>query len=132
MKNKVIFTLIVGGLVLSAGASQAALDGSKPMICAPRVVQECDEKGCTQVTPEEIDLAGFARVDLRQKHIRAVGKDRETPIEHQEHADGGWIIAGSDGIRGWSMTIEEETGYMTGAISGARYAFVIHGVCGQF
>jgi hypothetical protein len=132
MKTLNILALMLMGLMFSLSA-QAAIDGSKPFICTVRIVHDCDIEGCESGMAEEINMAGFARIDLKKKRIEAIGKDRVTPIEYMETPeDGGWIIGGVDGIRGWSATIADESGEFTGAIAADGYAFTLHGVCAQF
>lgn len=132
MKSMNIVLATFAGLLLSLSA-QAAIDGSEPFICTVRLVHDCDVEGCESGMAEEIGLAGFARVDLKKKRIEAVGMDRVTPIEYMETPeDGGWVIGGVDGIRGWSATIADESGEFTGAIAADGYAFTLHGVCAQF
>ncbi len=132
MKVKAICSGLIVGLLFSF-STLGAIDGSKPFICTMRLVNDCDIEGCESGMPEEIGLAGFARVDLSKKRIEAIGKDRVTPIEYMETPeDGGWIIGGVDGIRGWSATIADESGEFTGAIVADGYAFTLHGVCAQF
>ena len=132
MKSLKLIAAAVAALLVSL-SGHAAIDGSKPFVCSPRVAHECDAGGCVTVTPEEIGLESFARVDLKKKRIEAVGSDRVTPIEYMETPeDGGWVIGGVDGIRGWSATIADESGEMTSTISAAGFAFVFHGVCAQF
>jgi len=132
MKLRLICSTFLLTLMFSLSA-QAAIDGSKPFVCTVRLVNDCDIEGCESGMAEEINLAGFARVDLKNKRIEAIGKDRVTPIEYMETPeDGGWIIGGIEGIRGWSATIADETGEFTGAIAADGYAFTLHGVCAQF
>ncbi len=132
MKSINILALVLLGLLFSLSA-QAALDGSQPLICTVRLVHDCDIEGCESGMAEEIGLAGFSRIDLKKKRIEAIGIDRVTPIEYMETPeDGGWIIGGIDGIRGWSATIADDTGEFTGVIAAAGYAFVLHGICAQF
>ena len=113
--------------------SLAALDGDEPFICAPRHVFECDEiDGCDAALPKEIGLASFAKVDLKAKKITALGIDRVTPIEYSENPEGGWLIAGADGVLSWSGAIAAEDGNMTMSITGDGYTFSIYGHCEQF
>ena len=122
----------LAGVALSL-SGHAAIDGSKPFVCVPRVAHECDAGGCVTVTPEDIGLGSFTRVDLKKKRIETIGADRMTPIEYMETPeDGGWVIGGVDGIHGWSVTIADESGEMTETISGPGIAFVLYGICAQF
>jgi hypothetical protein len=127
-------------LSLAAPAALAAgFDGSRPMLCAPSDLFECDETGCQRVNADEIDAPRFLRVDVKNKlmsRTHPTGKEQESPIERVEELDGKLILQGAedglpnvpDGI-GWSLAIQMDTGRLVLSGSGDDVAFTMFGAC---
>jgi hypothetical protein len=61
--------------------------------------------------------------------VYAAERGRESPIRNLEHLDGTLIIEGGENGRGWTVSIAEETGKMSSAISIEEEAFIIFGGC---
>ena len=137
--------LLAKGLALGVGAvlastAHAAVDGSKPVICAVAEVTECHpDEVCQRVKARDANLPRFLRVDFKAKEITRIdpsGDDLTSEIERRETVDGRLVLQGAedgsegerDGI-GWSMSIDEASGDMVLTGSGAAVAFVIFGAC---
>jgi hypothetical protein len=121
--------LLVAGMALSATAA-GKYDGSAPLLCAPVVVMECGPDGdCQRRSAESVNLPQFFKVDLKARTVRSEETGRDSPIRNLEHLNGQMILQGGQNGRGWSMTISEETGKMSGAISTEGEGFIVFGAC---
>jgi hypothetical protein len=124
--------LAAGGMALMSPSVEAAgkFDGSVAMLCTPTVVTECGAEGeCRRGTPGSVNLPEFLKVDLKAMKVYAEGAGRESPIRNVERSDGHLIIQGGQNGRAWSMTIGEDTGRMSSAISTSHEGFIIFGAC---
>lgn len=120
------------GVCLVSPAAHAAgkYDGSTPFVCVPTAVAECVPDGeCKPGTAESENLPDFFRVDLKNKTVRAEGRNRQSPIKEINRADGVLSLYGSQAHRSWIMIIREATGKMSASITGDGLTFVIFGVC---
>ena len=126
--------------MLSVSAGAGDFDGSKALICSLMDIVECGPGGkCQQVTPEEIGIPYFLKINFKDKKIsttHAGGDKRSTIIENLEKIDGKVIIQGAeDGIEGvrdgvgWSLALAEDTGKMVLTASGDDVGFVVFGAC---
>jgi len=112
----------------------ADFDGSKPLVCAMIEAFECGpDTGCEAGTPESNGLSRFLRVDVGRKEVRTTrqSEERASKIEKVEHADGLLLLSGTQSGRGWTLTINESTGYMVLSVAGDQVAFVVFGACTQ-
>ncbi len=130
--------LALGGVL--ASTAYAAVDGSKPVICAVAEVTECiPEDSCQRVKARDAGLPRFLRVDFKGKEITQIdpsGDDVTSKIERRESVDGRLVLQGAEdgreGVRdgvGWSLSIDEASGNMVLTGSGAEVAFVVFGAC---
>jgi len=129
LKKLFIFMLLFVGLSIPAQAAE--IDGSAPIFCAfTRAVQCHHAVGCDLVTPEEILLPTFVKVDLQKKIVTMpeAGSTRTTEIKNSFRADGKLILQGHEG-RAWSVIINEKTGQMTLALASEEDGFVLFGSC---
>ena len=126
------------GLTLPAAAGD--FDGSQPLLCSVIKVMECVPlEGCSQTTPEEIDLAQFLKVDVKEKRVgpaRPIEGRKGSEIKQISQVGEKLIIQGADaGIEGaregvgWTAAISEETGRFVLTASGEEVAFVAFGAC---
>ncbi len=109
-------------------------DGSKPLVCAMIEAFECGpDTGCERGTPESNGLARFLRVDVGKKEVRTTkeSQERASKIEKVDHAEGVLLLSGTQNGRGWTLTINEATGYMVLSVAGDQVAFVVFGACTQ-
>jgi hypothetical protein len=139
--------LLATGLVLLALAvgtpstALAAMDGSKPLLCAVTTVMECDVEGkCQRITPEQHpDFPAFLKLDVPQKTITPGGTPagsppgttagRKTEIKAVSHVDGRLVLHGGENGRGWAATVAEDTGRMSAGIVTDEFAFNLFGTC---
>jgi hypothetical protein len=124
----ILFLLAIGAQSVLAGD----FDGSTPLVCAMIEAFECGPlTGCESGTPESNGLSRFLRVDVGKKEVRTTreSQDRTSKIEEVEHADGVLLLSGTQSGRGWTLTINESTGYMVLSVAGDQVAFVVFGAC---
>jgi len=105
-------------------------DGSTPLLCVPIGVTECGAEGeCKRGTPESVNLPQFIRVDVKAMTIRSEEQKRESPIKTIEHMNGKLILQGTQGERGWTMLIDEDTGRLSATVTADGEGFVVFGAC---
>lgn len=104
-------------------------DGSRPFLCAVATVMECDGSGqCERHIGDASTVLTFIRIDVAAQTITA-GPTRRTALKSVTRLDGQLILHGGENGRGWSATIEEETGRMAAAIVDNDHTFSIFGGC---
>ena len=124
--------LAAAGLCLAPTLAGAAgkYDGSAPMLCVPLFVTECGAEGeCKRGTPESVNLPQFIRVDVMAMAIRSEEQKRESPIKTVEHMNGKLILQGTQGERGWTMLIVEDSGRMSATVTADGEGFIVFGAC---
>jgi hypothetical protein len=132
--NKLLgIILVIVISIMPFHAAAAALDGSSPLLCAVVEVFECSlERDCSEAEVENVNIPQFIKVDLQSSKISSRDENREkreTVIKNVEHDKGMLIIQGVEDGRGWSITIAEDTGEMTGAATEDAGGFVFVGAC---
>lgn len=104
------------------------LDGVQKLICAPVSAADCPfGEDCNPVTPRDIGVPTFVRVDLEKKQL--IGPERNSPIRVLENADGQLLLGGSERGFAWSLAIDLESGDMSATLTDRDGAFVLHGAC---
>ena len=129
---QVVMLLAASGLCLVPGPAGAAgkHDGSAPLLCVPIGVTECGAEGeCKRGTAESVNLPQFIRVDLKAMTIRSEEQKRDSPIKTVEHMNGKLILQGTQGDRGWTMLIDEDTGRLSATVIADGEGFVVFGAC---
>jgi hypothetical protein len=124
--------LAAAGLCLVPGPAGAAgkHDGSAPLLCVAIAVTECGAEGeCKRGTPESVNLPQFMRVDVKAMTIRSEEKKRESPIKTVDRMNGKLILQGTQGERGWTTLIDEDTGRMSATVTAEGEGFVVFGAC---
>ncbi|HXJ80000.1 MAG TPA: hypothetical protein VMS64_15110 [Candidatus Methylomirabilis sp.] len=126
--------VIVGAVALflaPSGATAAGkYDGSAPMLCVPVLMSECRLEGeCRRVTAESVNLPQFMKVDVKAQKVYSEEAGRASPVTAVEHVNGNVVLEGAQAGRGWTMTISEETGKMSLAISSSEEGWVGFGHC---
>ena len=112
------------------GGAAGKHDGSAPLLCVPIGVTECGAEGeCKRGTPESVNLPQFFRVDLKAMTIRSEEQKRESPIKTVEHMNGKLILQGTQGERGWTMLIDEDTGRLSATVTADGEGLVVFGAC---
>ena len=134
MKLSRYLGVIVWGVALVAAPGHATaagkFDGSAPLLCIPTLVSECRVEGeCKRVAPDGVNLPQFFKVDVKAQKVHSEETERASPFTTLEHFSGTTILQGAQTGRGWTMTISEETGKMSAAISSGAEGWVLFGTC---
>ena len=117
-------------LVPSPAGAAGKHDGSAPLLCVPIGITECGAEGeCKRGTAESVNLPQFIRVDLKAMTIRSEEQKRESPIKTVDHLNGRLILQGTQGQRGWTMLIDEDTGRLSATVIADGEGFVVFGAC---
>jgi hypothetical protein len=125
--------LLVGAMLVTAwfGAAEAAAagpyDGSRPFLCAVTAVMECDASGSCERQIPDVNSPKFVRFDVAARTVSAA--DRKSQLKSVARVDGELILQGSENGRGWSATIDEESGRMAAAIIDNDHVFSMFGNC---
>lgn len=118
-------------LTLLASAMPAA--AQSPWICSLGQYMECNMlDGCADAPPDPAAFPAFLTIDLEAGVVRATEPqfaDRTADILESDRAAGRLVLAGIQGGRGWSLTLIEETGEMSLAISDPDAGILISGRC---
>ena len=80
-------------------------------------------------TAASVNLPQFLKVDVKAMKVQSEETGRDSPIRNVEHQDGNLIIQGGQNGRGWTMTISEDRGLMSGVVTAAGEGFVLFGAC---
>jgi hypothetical protein len=124
--NNVFVAAVLSAIAVPA--LSADFDGSRPMICSAIEANDCAMGAtCTKGLPENLNVPQFIKLDFANKTISANG--RTSPIGHYSHEGGMMVIQGFENYRAWSVTINETTGKLVGAIAGDQEGFLIFGAC---
>ena len=117
-------------LVVPAPAQAAGpFDGTRPFFCAVSTVMECDASGqCERHISNRQNQITFIRVDVAGQVVTASG-GRKSPVKMVTHVDGELILQGGENGRGWSATIDEDSGRMAAAVVDNDYTFSLFGSC---
>ena len=123
----------LAGLLVLAGAAPALaanFDGTKPLICAITTIMECDAGQCDRYAPEGTPAGAprFIKVDIAAKEITA-SAGRKSTLGSSAHIDGRLVLHGGENGRGWSATIDEDSGEMSAAVVDKDHTFSLFGAC---
>jgi hypothetical protein len=112
-------------------ADATGFDGSRDLLCAPTDVAECDFAArCERVSPSEVDLPNFLRLQFARKQMVSVGTpERATAIESVRSLGGTTILQGAENGRAWSLVIDQQSGVMSGSVVDGQGAFAVFGAC---
>jgi hypothetical protein len=103
------------------------------ILCAVASASECDpEGGCRPSTPDAINFARFATVDMKNRVIKSVWPSdlhHETLVEQLVETEAAIVLQGMDDEVAWSMTVEKPSGRFSAAASGVGVVFVLDGTC---
>ena len=118
---KIIHTLPVLALLITAPLGADMLKGADRVLCVPGDVSHClADIGCNLGLPEDRNIPEFIEVDLKRKTLattRASGENRSTPIGSQLRQDDHIYLQGVENGRTFSMVISEMTGNLTFTIA---------------
>ena len=122
--------LALCALFAAVAARAGSVDGSKPLVCDLVEAAQCDGvAACTDVTLEQIDLAGPIHVDFAASRLHSTDEQRTSPIASVEKEDDVILLQGSQNGRGWTMVIDRATGHLSATLADAEGAIVIAGAC---
>ena len=125
------YIMALCALMLLAGTSSICTAAEDSIICTLTRANECSpENGCIQVSVDEMVLPRFVRIDLKSKTITSLDKEipRYTQIATIDRLEGMTVMHGTE-LRGWSIALGEDSGYLTLSASGDGEGFVVFGVC---
>jgi hypothetical protein len=125
--------LTLAGLFVLIGVTPtlaANFDGTKPLICAVTTIMECDAGQCDRYAPEgtTVGAPSFIKVDVNTKLVTA-SFGRKSTLGSVNHIDGRLVLQGGENGRGWSATIDEDSGEMSAAVVDKDYTFSLFGAC---
>jgi hypothetical protein len=128
--------VIRGGLIafacLIASGAKPLLAQSK-MLCSVVHYQECSAGGvCFDAPYEPGDTPAFMTIDRAGGVVHASEprfSDRSSPILNSVEEEGRLMLTGVQEGRAWSITVIEETGEMSLAISDPDEAVLVFGRC---
>ena len=114
---------VTGGVAAAAGP----YDGARPFLCAVTTIMECDNSGGCERQIPDVNSPKFVRFDVAARTVSA--GERKSQLKNVARVDGELILQGSENGRGWSATIDEETGRMAAAIVDNDHIFSMFGDC---
>jgi hypothetical protein len=122
----VLMTVLAG----TAGLAVAGpYDGSRPFLCAVTAIMECAASGaCERHIATDETAPAILKVDVAGQTV-TTGTARRSALKSVTRLDGQLILQGSEDGRGWSATIDEETGRMAVGIVDNDYTFSLFGAC---
>ncbi len=125
--------LIAWMCVAGPPAWAATFDGSTEVICAFMDAIECTSDGnCSQGDADDVSIADFMRIDFKKKRMLLLDEERRgetTAINRIEKLEDRLILQGIEATRGWSLSIDQETGDFVFTVSGQGSGFVVFGEC---
>ncbi len=126
---------LVSLLGLAAPAYAAMIDGSQRLICSSIRTAECSlSDDCTVGLASDINVPQFFYIDLPNKRVEATrpdGSELNTAFTMTANDGAPIVLQGAENGRGWSATIDRETGFLVVAVSGENTAFAVFGACTQ-
>jgi hypothetical protein len=132
---KTLTKFFVGSILSMALAGTSGLawagpiDGSRPFLCAVTAILECGAAGqCERHIAEDETAPAILKVDVAGQTV-TTGTARKSAIKSVTRLDGQLILQGNENGRGWSATIDEDTGGMAVAIVDNDYTFSLFGAC---
>jgi len=111
----------------------ADLDGSKPIICAPVEIKQCENHlNCESETTDSVDMPQFLVFSVADKTVtgtRPSGQAVNAKIDSVQHIDQQMYLQGVQKKLGWSAVIDETKGQMTLMVHDQGSGYVIFGAC---
>jgi hypothetical protein len=117
-----------GLTVLSATASAAPVDGSKPLLCATIDAHDCDAgELCLRALPAELGAPQFLRIDFAKKTV--VGPERTTAIRFMDSGPQQILMQGTEMGFAWTIALDKAEGTMTVTLVNHEDTLVLFGAC---
>jgi hypothetical protein len=137
MINKWLFIALLPGLAL-VSFDAAAIDTSRPVLCASISVQECEDGGeCRSVLAEDVSVPTFFRVDMKNREIKILKTGKGTHIDSSGQLEDQLVLQGvdqgdpeseNDGT-GWTISINGSTARFVATLTANQAAVVVFGAC---
>ncbi|MBV8307644.1 MAG: hypothetical protein JO274_09200, partial [Gammaproteobacteria bacterium] len=110
-------SIVAVGLVISAAAAAADLDGSVPLTCTPTLGLSCiPDKACSKLKPQSDPPPGGWKVDIdfANKIIKTpYHQTNLLPVQNSAINDAQLILQGASEKFGWSAVVLRNTGKLT-------------------
>jgi hypothetical protein len=120
---------------LAVPAYAAMIDSSQRLICSSIRTAECGLSGdCSVGLASDINVPQFFFIDLASRKVEATrpdGTKLNTAFTMTASDNQPIILQGAENGRGWSATIDRETGGIVVTASGLEVAFAVFGACTQ-
>lgn len=114
-------------------AFAASIDGTQRLICSTIRTAECGTSGeCNVGLASDINFPQFFHIDFANNRVEATrpdGSEFNTAFTLTARDNEPLVLQGSENARGWSATIDRETGRIVVAAAGSDVAFVVFGAC---
>jgi hypothetical protein len=123
----------LAGLCLLAAVTPALaanFDGTKPLICAITTIMECDAAQCDRYAPEgtTVGAPSFIKIDVATKTVTA-SFGRKSTLGTVNNIDGRLVLQGGENGRGWSATVDGDSGEMSASVVDKDHTFSLFGAC---
>ena len=126
-------TLALLGLLSATFAQADDVSGKDRILCAINKVMVCTEYGeCLEVFPSDIGVPSFIIVDSRKKLMSTTEsslENRSTEIQNLSRENGRLFLQGIENNRAYTILVEEESGFLTGAVSRGGLTVSAFGSC---
>ena len=120
-------------VALALPAHAVPLDGSAPLLCVSSRAFDCSGgDGCVETSAEGVDMADLLLLDVKEKKLTALDDDergRASTIAAVSHANGRLVVTGVDGVRGWTLAVQEDGGKSVLTVSDTGIAVIVYGEC---
>lgn len=118
-------------LMILVGNSSVSTAAGDTYTCSLASAYEClPGEGCMELSIDDMDLPRFVRFDLKAKTITSLDKavQRNSKIASIERMNRMIVMHGTE-LRGYSITLGEDSGNLTLSASGEGEGFVAFGFC---
>jgi len=117
------------GLVLSAAAGAAGIDGTSPLSCTGLEGYSCEPgKACNKVKPES-NTPPVVTIDPANKSVKTPYRRDPLPIANSAVNNEQVKLQGTSDKFAWSTVINRNTGKITITIADRIGAYVVFGQC---
>ena len=120
-------------VALVAAPAAAAIDWSRPVICAAQHSVQCSLGSDCRSAEAGGELPVFLRIDLAERRIiplDADGKDaKPRAIQVLEQAGRRLILQGAEHGRGWTAVVDRVSGEMVTSASDGKSGFLVFSTC---
>ena len=128
MKRFNLKSLVAAVCIAATPALAADFDGTRPLICSSIEAHDCElGVSCLRAVAEDLNVPQFIRLDFTAKTISAKG--RTSKMQSHARSDGMLILQGVENKRAFSITINEQSGKLVGAIAADEEGYMIFGAC---